>query len=81
MKLFIILSALISGHLSFGRVSSLNAKAWQSVNGDLESDDFPETPYLLTRSNTAIGFSGGGKTSLDFLFILMLSAVELGQSL
>ena len=81
MKFFAILSALISGHLSFGRVSSLNAKAWQSVDGDLESDDFPETPYLLTRSNTAIGFSGGGETSVNLLYIFMLSTVELGQSL
>jgi hypothetical protein len=67
MKSFVILLGLISGHLFFGRVSSLNAKAWQSVDGDLESDDFPETPYLLTRSNTAIGFSGGGKTPVDSL--------------
>lgn len=78
MKSFMILIVLI---YVIGRVSSLNAKAWQSVNGDLESNDFPETPYLLTRSNTAIGFSGGGETPVDSLKIFMLSTVELGQSL
>jgi hypothetical protein len=43
-------------------VLSINAMAWQSSKDDPALDDFPETPYLSSRSNTAIGFSGGGET-------------------
>lgn len=50
------------GHLLFLKVLSLNARAWQSADSDPDIDDFPETSYLLSRSNTAIGFSGGGET-------------------
>ena len=59
--LSIVLLVLVSTLFSL-RVLSLNAKAWQCLNDEPEMDDFPETPYLLSRSNTAIGFSGGGNT-------------------
>ena len=39
--------------------ASLNAKLWQSRASDFVSSlDYPETPLLSSRPNTAIGFTG-----------------------
>jgi hypothetical protein len=42
-------------------IHSLNARAWQSLGDDTVAEDYPELPYLTSRSNIAIGFSGGGE--------------------
>ena len=59
-KLLAYAWTLLFAHLIRQNVLSLNSKAWQSTNDVLEQDHFPETPYLSSRPNTAIGFSGGG---------------------
>ena len=61
-QLFIVLVCCFN--LLVTDVLSLNAMAWQSSKDDPEIDDFPETPYLRSRSNSAIGFSGGGETMI-----------------
>ena len=60
LKLLAYAWTLLFAHLVRLNVLSLNSKAWQSTDDVLEQDHFPETPYLSSRPNTAIGFSGGG---------------------
>ena len=62
--IFTYLYILLSAQLVRQNVLSLNSKAWQSTDDVLEQDHFPETPYLSSRPNTAIGFSGGGTPNL-----------------
>lgn len=45
---------------SICNIFSLNSYAWQCLKEEPSIDDFPETPYLVDRPSTAIGFSGGG---------------------
>ena len=61
LQFLIVVWILLSTQLERLSVVSLNAKAWQCIDDKMDQDDFPETSHLLSRSNTAIGFSGGGE--------------------
>lgn len=51
-----LLSLVISEEID--GVTFLQAKAWQSKSSNPVQSDFPEVPYLSSRPNTAIGFTG-----------------------
>jgi hypothetical protein len=43
--------------------ATLKARAWQSSFPEPDFNDFPEREFLSLKSNTAIGFTGGGSRS------------------
>lgn len=59
--------------------ASLNAKLWQSADGNfVNAGDFPESSLLASRPNTAIGFTGGGARAYTAAIGQLAALNELG---